>query len=171
METEHPKSRTKVSSQSLGSQGGPGAGLGPAGSLSRLSPPALARPAPWEAAWQTRGPANDRRPRLPAPTPPPAQLAATWRGSLPANRRVLKLALRPARRGRLKWLISVIWLRRPWGWRGGGRSGGPPASSQLSDPGPAAASMAPTLFQKLFNKRSGLGAPGRDARDPDCAFR
>ncbi|KAM7333417.1 hypothetical protein ACRRTK_006737 [Alexandromys fortis] len=30
--------------------------------------------------------------------------------------------------------------------------------------------MAPTLFQKLFNKRSGLGAPGRDARDPDCAF-
>ncbi|KAM6150548.1 folliculin-interacting protein 1 isoform 3-T3 [Erethizon dorsatum] len=30
--------------------------------------------------------------------------------------------------------------------------------------------MAPTLFQKLFSKRSGLGAPGRDARDPDCAF-
>ncbi|XP_045406686.1 folliculin-interacting protein 1 isoform X2 [Lemur catta] len=30
--------------------------------------------------------------------------------------------------------------------------------------------MAPTLFQKLFSKRSGLGAPGRDARDPDCVF-
>ncbi|XP_008847526.1 folliculin-interacting protein 1 isoform X1 [Nannospalax galili] len=30
--------------------------------------------------------------------------------------------------------------------------------------------MAPTLFQKLFSKRSGLGAAGRDARDPDCAF-
>ncbi|XP_004629496.1 folliculin-interacting protein 1 [Octodon degus] len=30
--------------------------------------------------------------------------------------------------------------------------------------------MAPTLFQKLFSKRSGLGAPGRDARDSDCAF-
>uniref|UniRef100_A0A673TU01 Folliculin interacting protein 1 n=1 Tax=Suricata suricatta TaxID=37032 RepID=A0A673TU01_SURSU len=30
--------------------------------------------------------------------------------------------------------------------------------------------MAPTLFQKLFSKRNGLGAPGRDARDPDCAF-
>ncbi|XP_004384813.1 folliculin-interacting protein 1 isoform X1 [Trichechus manatus latirostris] len=30
--------------------------------------------------------------------------------------------------------------------------------------------MAPTLFQKLFSKRSGLCAPGRDARDPDCAF-
>ncbi|XP_073913278.1 folliculin-interacting protein 1 isoform X2 [Castor canadensis] len=30
--------------------------------------------------------------------------------------------------------------------------------------------MAPTLFQKLFSKRSVLGAPGRDARDPDCAF-
>ncbi|XP_004462235.1 folliculin-interacting protein 1 isoform X1 [Dasypus novemcinctus] len=30
--------------------------------------------------------------------------------------------------------------------------------------------MAPTLFQKLFSKRSGLGAPGRDTRDPDCAF-
>ncbi|XP_075397627.1 folliculin-interacting protein 1 isoform X2 [Tenrec ecaudatus] len=30
--------------------------------------------------------------------------------------------------------------------------------------------MAPTLFQKLFSKRSGLGAPGRDARDPDCTF-
>nr|KAF6347269.1 Rap guanine nucleotide exchange factor 6 [Pipistrellus kuhlii] len=30
--------------------------------------------------------------------------------------------------------------------------------------------MAPTLFQKLFSKRNGAGAPGRDARDPDCAF-
>uniref|UniRef100_A0A2K5PAY5 Folliculin interacting protein 1 n=1 Tax=Cebus imitator TaxID=2715852 RepID=A0A2K5PAY5_CEBIM len=30
--------------------------------------------------------------------------------------------------------------------------------------------MAPTLFQKLFSKRSGLGAPGRDPRDPDCGF-
>ncbi|XP_004686748.1 PREDICTED: folliculin-interacting protein 1 [Condylura cristata] len=30
--------------------------------------------------------------------------------------------------------------------------------------------MAPTLFQKLFSKKSGLGAPGRDARDPDCTF-
>ncbi|XP_048189972.1 folliculin-interacting protein 1 isoform X1 [Perognathus longimembris pacificus] len=30
--------------------------------------------------------------------------------------------------------------------------------------------MAPTLFQKLFSKRNGLGSPGRDARDPDCAF-
>uniref|UniRef100_A0A4X1UPM6 Folliculin interacting protein 1 n=1 Tax=Sus scrofa TaxID=9823 RepID=A0A4X1UPM6_PIG len=30
--------------------------------------------------------------------------------------------------------------------------------------------MAPTLFQKLFSKRNGLGASGRDARDPDCAF-
>ncbi|XP_004609898.1 folliculin-interacting protein 1 isoform X2 [Sorex araneus] len=30
--------------------------------------------------------------------------------------------------------------------------------------------MAPTLFQKLFSKRNGLSAPGRDARDPDCAF-
>ncbi|KAF6280963.1 hypothetical protein mRhiFer1_009329 [Rhinolophus ferrumequinum] len=30
--------------------------------------------------------------------------------------------------------------------------------------------MAPTLFQKLFSKRNGLGAPGRDARDPDCVF-
>uniref|UniRef100_A0A9L0J7U1 Folliculin interacting protein 1 n=1 Tax=Equus asinus TaxID=9793 RepID=A0A9L0J7U1_EQUAS len=30
--------------------------------------------------------------------------------------------------------------------------------------------MAPTLFQKLFSKRSGLGTSGRDARDPDCAF-
>ncbi|XP_015453593.1 folliculin-interacting protein 1 isoform X3 [Pteropus alecto] len=30
--------------------------------------------------------------------------------------------------------------------------------------------MAPTLFQKLFSKRNGLGAPGRDARDPDCGF-
>ncbi|XP_040827305.1 folliculin-interacting protein 1 isoform X4 [Ochotona curzoniae] len=30
--------------------------------------------------------------------------------------------------------------------------------------------MAPTLFQKLFSKRSGLGASGRDSRDPDCAF-
>ncbi|KAM4868732.1 folliculin-interacting protein 1 isoform X2 [Urocitellus parryii] len=30
--------------------------------------------------------------------------------------------------------------------------------------------MAPTLFQKLFSKRNGLGAPGRDARDSDCAF-
>ncbi|XP_049728949.1 folliculin-interacting protein 1 isoform X2 [Elephas maximus indicus] len=30
--------------------------------------------------------------------------------------------------------------------------------------------MAPTLFQKLFSKRSGLCAPGRDARDTDCAF-
>ncbi|XP_036168228.1 folliculin-interacting protein 1 isoform X1 [Myotis myotis] len=30
--------------------------------------------------------------------------------------------------------------------------------------------MAPTLFQKLFSKRNGSGAPGRDARDPDCAF-
>ncbi|KAM5298925.1 folliculin-interacting protein 1 isoform 3-T3 [Ctenodactylus gundi] len=29
--------------------------------------------------------------------------------------------------------------------------------------------MAPTLFQKLFSKRSGLGAAGRDARAPDCA--
>ncbi|XP_036604741.1 folliculin-interacting protein 1 isoform X2 [Trichosurus vulpecula] len=28
--------------------------------------------------------------------------------------------------------------------------------------------MPPTLFQKLFNKRSGLSSPGRDARDPDC---
>ncbi|XP_006899128.1 PREDICTED: folliculin-interacting protein 1-like [Elephantulus edwardii] len=30
--------------------------------------------------------------------------------------------------------------------------------------------MAPTLFQKLFSKRSGLGSSGRDTRDPDCAF-
>ncbi|XP_030744728.1 folliculin-interacting protein 1 [Echinops telfairi] len=30
--------------------------------------------------------------------------------------------------------------------------------------------MAPTLFQKLFSKRSGLGAPGRDARDSDCLW-
>ncbi|XP_073850260.1 folliculin-interacting protein 1 isoform X4 [Macaca fascicularis] len=30
--------------------------------------------------------------------------------------------------------------------------------------------MAPTLFQKLFSKKTGLGAPGRDARDPDCGF-
>ncbi|XP_016052584.1 PREDICTED: folliculin-interacting protein 1 [Miniopterus natalensis] len=30
--------------------------------------------------------------------------------------------------------------------------------------------MAPTLFQKLFSKRNGSGAPGRDARDPDCVF-
>ncbi|KAG3265560.1 folliculin-interacting protein 1 isoform X1 [Ictidomys tridecemlineatus] len=30
--------------------------------------------------------------------------------------------------------------------------------------------MAPTLFQKLFSKKNGLGAPGRDARDSDCAF-
>ncbi|KAM6222713.1 folliculin-interacting protein 1 isoform 2-T2 [Rhynchocyon petersi] len=30
--------------------------------------------------------------------------------------------------------------------------------------------MAPTLFQKLFSKRNGLGVPGRDTRDPDCAF-
>ncbi|XP_046308012.1 folliculin-interacting protein 1 [Marmota monax] len=30
--------------------------------------------------------------------------------------------------------------------------------------------MAPTLFQKLFSKRNGLGAPGREARDSDCAF-
>nr|XP_036879331.1 folliculin-interacting protein 1 isoform X2 [Manis javanica] len=30
--------------------------------------------------------------------------------------------------------------------------------------------MAPTLFQKLFSKRNGVGAPGREARDPDCAF-
>ncbi|XP_043846109.1 folliculin-interacting protein 1 isoform X2 [Dromiciops gliroides] len=34
--------------------------------------------------------------------------------------------------------------------------------------GPDPAKMPPTLFQKLFNKRSGLGSPGRDARDPDC---
>lgn len=44
-------------------------------------------------------------------------------------------------------------------------------SSLRSDPGLAVATMAPTLFQKLFSKRNGLGAPGRDARDPDCAFR
>ncbi|XP_057347179.1 folliculin-interacting protein 1 isoform X2 [Manis pentadactyla] len=30
--------------------------------------------------------------------------------------------------------------------------------------------MAPTLFQKLFSKRNGVGLPGREARDPDCAF-
>ncbi|XP_004586439.2 folliculin-interacting protein 1 isoform X2 [Ochotona princeps] len=30
--------------------------------------------------------------------------------------------------------------------------------------------MAPTLFQKLFSKRTGLGASGRDSRDPECAF-
>ncbi|XP_049642667.1 folliculin-interacting protein 1 isoform X1 [Suncus etruscus] len=30
--------------------------------------------------------------------------------------------------------------------------------------------MAPTLFQKLFSKRGGSGAPGRDTRDPDGAF-
>ncbi|XP_044520616.1 folliculin-interacting protein 1 isoform X2 [Gracilinanus agilis] len=42
------------------------------------------------------------------------------------------------------------------------RSPGPGAA------GPDRAKMPPTLFQKLFNKRSGLGSPGRDARDPDC---
>ncbi|KAG8507815.1 Folliculin-interacting protein 1, partial [Galemys pyrenaicus] len=54
--------------------------------------------------------------------------------------------------------------------RGGSRNGGL-ASALRSDPSLAVASMAPTLFQKLFSKKSGLGAPGRDARDPDCTFR
>ncbi|XP_068947925.1 folliculin-interacting protein 1 isoform X1 [Petaurus breviceps papuanus] len=54
---------------------------------------------------------------------------------------------------------------------------GPPDRPSVARPrgagpgaaGPGPAKMPPTLFQKLFNKRSGLGSPGRDARDPDCA--
>lgn len=75
----------------------------------------------------------------------------------------------------LPWLMPVIWLWHPWRRRArlagsavvsdGTRRSGPPGRIRT------AAKMPPTLFQKLFNKRSALSPPPLRCNREDPAFR
>lgn len=75
----------------------------------------------------------------------------------------------------LPWLMPVIWLWHPWRRRArlagsavvsdGTRRSGPPGRIRT------AAKMPPTLFQKLFNKRSALSPPPQRCNREDPAFR